>query len=91
MILSPRERRTAAAFLIIQIFLIAVVTFHQISGLRNFALLKVWVKLVPVSLTAFSAADSGGRFPVLRSTDRDRLDVLKESDPLQFVFKPGSR
>lgn len=91
MILSPREKKVAAAFLVFQILLIAVVTFHQVSGSRNFTLLKVWVKLVPVSLTAFSAADSGGRFPVLRSMDRDRLDVLKDSDPLQFVFKPGSR
>lgn len=91
MILSPEAKKTAITVLIAQLLLIFIVGFHKLCGAWDHTLLRSWIKLFPISATAFSAVDSGTRFPVLRSTDRDRLDVLKDSDPLLFLYNSGQK
>jgi hypothetical protein len=88
MILSSGAKRTTIAVLIVQLLLISIVIIHYCTRSLDTTLLRTWINLVPVSATAFSAADPGTRFPVLRFTDRDRLDVLRDSDPLLFQYKP---
>lgn len=91
MMLSPEAKKTAIAALILQLSLISIMVIHTFTRSRDFRLLRAWINLVPVSATAFSAADSGARFPELRSRDQDRLDVLRDSDPLLFIFEPYAK